>query len=199
MKKIVCIIFVTLIAFFFGLNVPAYTKSSTTINGCAFLNKEKYESLRINGALTFNDLFIKNFIIINGSIQGKNLKCKTIESNGSVVINGLEAKNIEINGSFSAENIHVTGNSELNGETEIKNGKLHNIKITSTKFTIIDSQISGNICVKKVNRKSSVQIFELKGNSIVKGDVVFEEEGELHLFDQAKVEGRIINAKVIQK
>jgi hypothetical protein len=39
----------------------------------------------------------------------------------------------------------------------------------------------------------------LKGNSIVSGDIIFEKEGEVHLFDRAKVDGKVINAKVIEK
>ena len=205
MKKILFIIFILLL----GLNTPAFSQDTSTINGSSHLNKGEYDSLEVNGSLTFTDLDIKDSIVINGSIQGKNLKCKTMESNGSVDINGLKAQSVESNGSFSGENIDIMGELEVNGRLEIKNGKLHNIKIASTSSTIMDTKVNGNIRIEKAtggwkffgfkSNESSPQILELKGNSIVIGDVIFEKEGEVHLFDIAKVEGKVINAKVIQK
>ena len=49
------------------------------------------------------------------------------------------------------------------------------------------------------NNQSSVQVLELKGRSLIIGDIIFEENGEIHLFDLAEVKGKIVNAKVIQK
>lgn len=205
MKKMLFMIFVALL----GLNIPAFAKDTSTINGSSHLNKGEYDSLQVNGSLTFKDLAIKDSIIINGSIQGKNLKCKTMESNGSVDVNGLKAKSVESNGSFSGENIEVTGELEVNGGLEVKNGKLHDIQIASTRSIIIDTQVNGNIRIKKVtegwnffgfkSNEPSPQILELKGNSLVRGDIIFEKDGEVHLFDRSKVEGKITNAKVIQK
>lgn len=196
-------------AMLLGLNVPAFAKNISTINGGSHLNKGEYDSLEANGAITFKDLAIKDSLVINGSIQGKNLKCKTMKSNGSVDVDGLQVQGVESNGSFSAENVEITGKSEFNGSLEIKNGKLHDIQIASTRSTIIETQVNGNIRIKKVNKgwnffgfksnESSTQILELKGNSLVSGDIFFEEDGEVHLFDGAKVEGKIVNAKAIQK
>ncbi len=197
------------LAVFLGLNTPVFAKGISIINGSSNLSKGEYDSLEVNGSLTFTDLFIKDSIVINGSIQGKNLKCNTMESNGSVKINGLKAKSVESNGSFSGENIEVTGEFEVHGGVDIKNGKLHNIKIASIRSTILDTQVNGNIRIEKVTEgwnffgfkssESSPQILELKGKSIVSGDVFFEKDGEVHIFDGSKVEGKVTNAKVIPK
>ena len=205
MKKTLFSILVTLL----GLNATAFAKDVSTANGSSHLNGGEYDSLEVNGSLMFKDLFVKDTIVVNGSIQGKNLKCYRLESNGSVDVDGLLAQGVEINGSFSGQNIDIAGDAEFNGGVEVKNGKLHDIQIKSITSTITDSQVNGNICIKKVNKgpsffgfksnESSTQILELKGCSIVSGNVVFQKNGEVHLFDRAKVEGEIIKAKVIKK
>jgi len=75
--------------------------------------------------------------------------------------------------------------------------------------TFTNTVVNGNILFKKVNKgkgfldfvsnQSSVQVLELKGRSLIIGDTIFEENGEIHLFDLAEVKGKIVNAKVIQK
>lgn len=192
-----------------GLNGPAFAKDTSTINGRSYLNNGEYDSLEVNGDLTFKGLWIKDSFVINGSIQGENLKCKTIKSNGSFDVDGFQAQGVKSNGSFTGKNVDITGESKFHGDLEIKNGKLHDIQIASTRSTFIETQIKGNILIKKVKKdwsfmgfksnESSAQVLELKGKSLVIGDILFEKEGEVHLFDGAKVKGKIVNAKVIQK
>lgn len=205
MKQILFTMFMTLV----GFNVPALAKKVLTIDGSSHLTKGEYDSLKVNGHLTFNRLIIKDLLIVNGSIHGKNLQCKTVKSNGSFDVNGLQAENVESNGSFTGKNIEVTGEATFNGGVKITNGKLNDIKIATMRTTFTDIVVNGNILFKKANKgkgfldfvsnQSSVQVLELKGRSLIIGDLIFEEEGEIHLFDLAEVKGKIVNAKVIQK
>lgn len=133
----------------FGLNIPAYAKNASIINGSSNLKQQVYDSLQINGALKFKDLTIKESLIINGKIQGKNLKCRNITSNGSFDVDGFQAQNVKTNGSFKGMNIEITGKSEFNGALEITNGKLHNIQVVNTLSTLVDTNVSGNINIKK--------------------------------------------------
>lgn len=197
-------------AILLGLNITAFAKYGSTINGSSYLSKGEYDSLKINGNLTFKDLFVKDSIVINGSARGQKLKCHTIKSNGSIDVDGLQVQDVESNGSFSGKNIDIAGDAEFNGRVEIKNGKLHDIQIISTKSTFLKTQVIGDIFIKKIVKRSwlffgflshepSTQILELKDHTIVSGNVVFEEDGEVHLFNGAKVEGQIIKARVIKK
>ena len=201
MNKILSLMLIIL----FGLNIPAYAKNASIINGSSNLKQQVYDSLEVNGTLTFTDLTIKESLIINGKIQGKNLKCRNITSNGSFDVDGFQAQNVKTNGSFKGMNIEITGKSEFNGALEITNGKLHNIQVVNTLSTLVDTNVSGNINIK-IDKgfgvrpsTSSVQVLELKGNSLVTGDVIFEEEGAVYLFDKSKVQGKIVNAKIIEK
>ncbi|WHA06759.1 hypothetical protein N3Z16_01030 [Candidatus Megaera polyxenophila] len=205
MKKILFTIFMTLV----GLNAPAIAKEVSAINGSSHLTKGEYDSLKVNGHLTFNGLVIKDLLIVNGSIHGKNLECKTVKSNGSFDVDGLQARNVESNGSFTGKNIEIIGEAVFNGGVKITNGKLNDIKIATMRTTFTNTVVNGNILFKKVNNgkgfldfvsnQSSVQVLELKGRSLIIGDLIFEEDGEIHLFDLAEVKGKIVNAKVIQK
>ncbi len=205
MKKILFTVCMTLV----GLNVPAIAKEVSMINGSFYLTKGEYDFLKVNGHLTFNGLVIKDLLILNGSIHGENLECKTVKSNGSFDVDGLQARNVESNGSFIGKNIEIIGEAVFNGGIKITNGKLNDIKIATMRTTLINTVVNGNILFKKVNKvkvfldfvsnQSSVQVLELKGRSLIIGNLIFEEDGEIHLFDLAEVKGKIVNAKVIQK
>lgn len=67
MNKILSLMLMILL----GLNVSAYAKNASIINGSSNLKQQVYDSLQINGALKFKDLTIKESLIINGKIQGK--------------------------------------------------------------------------------------------------------------------------------
>ena len=196
---------------FVSLAIPSYSiaqvSTITTINNNTSLNKEEYNSLTINGRLRFTDLSIANTIIINGSIEGQNLKCNTLQVNGQTSIDQLEAKEIKNNGSFNGKNITITGNTEINGSIAITNGKLNTIHAAAIKAVFISSEITGDVIVKKAQRywrflgatEPPPQILELKEKSIILGDIIFQDHGEVHLFDASQVKGKVFNGKVVQK
>lgn len=196
---------------FISLTLPSYsmaqTSTITTINNNISLNKEKYDSLTVNGSLSFNDLSVANTIIVNGSIEGQNLKCNTLQVNGRTSIDQLEAQEIKNNGLFKGKNIAITGNTEINGSIEITNGKLNTIHAAAIKAVFINSEITGSVIVKKAQRcwrflgatEPPPQILELKEKSIILGDIIFEDPGEVHLFDASQIKGKVLNGQVIAK
>lgn len=196
-----------LLSILLGLHISAFANSGSVINGSSYLKKAQYDSLQVNGNLKFTELSIKDAMVVNGNIQGRNLVCGTIKSNGSVDVDGLKAQSIESNGSFLGQNIAIAGAVKFNGGVDIKNGKLHDVQIESKKSTLIDTQVNGNIHINKTNKswdflnagQSSAQIIELKGHTMVTGDVIFEGNGEVHLFAGAKIEGKVVNGRVVQK
>jgi hypothetical protein len=197
------------LTFLLGINTLTFPNKVCVINGHSDLKKQEYESLEINGDIIFENLTINNALDVNGRIHGKHLTCKTMASNGSVDVENLQAQTIESNGSFSGKNIKITGESKFNGEVEITNGTIKSIEVSGEQLTLSNTAVHGTIHIKKVTKggtvsdfqfkKSSTQILELKGTSVVTGDVIFEQEGEVHLFNGAKIHGKTIRAKVIRK
>jgi hypothetical protein len=189
-------------------NTPALAKKTSIVHGTSHLTDGAYESLKVNGSLTFSGLTITDALVTNGSIRGKNLTCRTIHANGAFNVDGFQAQDVKSNGTFSAENVDITGNAEFNGDLKITHGTLACITLSGTHPILVDTKIKRNIHIKKVNNgcsffgflfhQSSVQILTLKRKTLIEGNVVFEESGEVHFFDAAKVKGKILNGKVIQ-
>lgn len=179
------------------------------INGTSRLEKVEYDSLESNGNLNVDHLSVKNSLVVNGSVKGKKLKCKTLNLNGSFNIVDFQANNVESNGFFVGENVDIAGDARFNGDLKITNGRLGNLIISSSFITLINAEVKGYVHIKKVSKGSSFfdfglkqslpQTLELKENTIIFGDVVFEEYGYIHLFDKSEVRGKIINGKLVRK
>lgn len=206
MKKILLIFLST----YFTCDLsPSFAKTSSTINGFSSLKKAEYDSLKVNGNLECDDLIIQNSLFVNGKLNGKNLNCKTLTINGFAKINKMKAKKVLINGSFQGNNIEVKENAEFNGTVKIEKSELNTIQIKNKKSILIDTVINGKIDIKKNNKeicilgwkptRKSKQVLELKGETKILGNITFEEEGEIHIFDHAKIEGKVTNAKIIKK
>jgi hypothetical protein len=190
-------------------SIPGMAQEPEVMNGNVNLISKEYDSLSINGGLTFENLSIKNLLIINGRIQGKNLQCTIINSNGSLNVTGLQAQNIESHGTFLAKDIDVTGESILRGTIEITNAKLNQIKMSTTQTTFTNAEVRGNVILENIDKASDhlggsfpqpqPQVLKLKGKSLILGDIIFENKGEVHVFDQARIEGKVINATVVRK
>lgn len=182
--------------------------SNAEVNGHVNLKNSQYESLEVNGSLTFENLEVRDELEVNGSKEGKNLKCSKIESTGAFEVDGLIVQNIENYGSFIGKNVEISGSGVFNGKVEIQNGKLNEIEISSSKAIFKDSIIN-KILVKKIEidsnwsflwnkNKKDKNIIELHGNSSV-GDIYCEEVGEIHIFDKSQVIGKTVNCEIIKQ
>ena len=172
------------------------------INGSANLVNAEYENVTVNGSLSFNNLSVKNKLNVNGTSFGLKLIAKIIEFNGSIEASNVKAQLLTVNGSLTGSDITITEKTKLNGPAHVNNAQLHSVDIASTIAAFIDSEITGNTVIKKVitNDKPAKQIIELKGNTVVLGDITFEQEGgEIHLYDQAEVKGTVLNGRVVKK
>ena len=151
--------------------------------------------------------------------------CQNIQVNGSSDIRGLQAENILINGKFLGKNIKISGIAEFYGRLEIENGELNQIQMSCKEPTFINTKISGNINIISFfsfssysythlfgfkgtiinirhdntrHDNTSPNIIKLKGNSIVFGDIIFQNPGEVHLYDKSEIRGKVTNGKIIR-
>lgn len=215
--------FLKLISFFIFIFVGHVSfamaqNSKSQMNGSVELHDEKFSSLQVNGSLGFQNLNIKDSLEVNGSLKGKNLQCKNLTVNGSSRVTDLKATNLENNGSFSgqnlqiqndmtvhgsieAKNINIFGNAKVYGGVMLTDGDIKYIQITAQNATFIHSNI-GSIFFKKSKsglEHDQPQVLELKSGSVVSGDVVFESEGIIHLFENSIIQGKVVGAKVVKK
>ena len=143
--------------------------------------------------------------------------CQNIQVNGSSDIRGLQAENIVINGEFLGKNIKISGMAKFKGKLEIENGELNQIQMICEEPTFINTKISGNINItfssysythlfgfKRTiinirHDNTSPNIIKLKGNSIVFGDIIFQNPGEVHLYDESEIRGKVTNGKIVKQ
>lgn len=181
--------------------------SITELLGTSHLVNVHYDDLISNGFIDFENLFIDNLLKSNGTLRGKNLKCQTLKTNGQVKIDDVLVENIQANGSFMADTISVSQTAQFNGQAQIKKGTIKNVIFSGKRLSFSESNISRSITMKKSNNNytflgfkienSDPVILELKERSRVVGDIIFEEEGEVHLSKDSYLEGKIHNGKVI--
>lgn len=196
-----------LLLFFLGIAASSEAwASAATVNGSADLKDATYDSLEVNGMLAFKDLSVKEALIVNGSASGKGLNCAKLEVNGSAHIELLRTGDLTGNGSFIGKNIEVKGKTEIDGSLEITKGKLNSVKLAVTQAIFADTEISGDIIIEKLKtapvplgvKPSPIvrQIIELRGDSVVTGDIKFEGEGEIRIYDGAAVKGVVLNGNI---
>jgi len=196
-------------AHFFAYAFPVQGIQDSKISGRIVINHGHHDSLQVNGSLECQNLVVKETLKINGGLKGRNLKCKTLVSHGGSDIIDLKAEDFRSHGSLKAKNIQITGCLNLTGKAEVWDGKLNKVELAAERTVFTNTPIAGDIRVKKLHTsgsffgffwgKSLPQTLELKNKTIVQGDIVFEEEGEVHLFDGCEVRGQIVNAKVVRK
>ena len=174
------------------------------------------DSINIGGTLSGTGLNCQN-IHVRGNFSGTGLNCQNIELNGSSNIHGLQAENIVINGEFLGKNIKISGMAKFKGKLEIENGELNQIQMICEEPTFINTKISGNINItfssysythlfgfKRTiinirHDNTSPNIIKLKGNSIVFGDIIFQNPGEVHLYDESEIRGKVTNGKIVKQ
>ena len=170
------------------------------------------DSINIGGTLSGTGLNRKN-IHVRGDFSGIGLNCQNIQVNGFSNIHGLQAENIVINGEFLGKNIKISGIAEFYGRLEIENGELNQIQMSCEEPTFINTKISGNInitfssysdthlfgFINIRHDNTSPNIIKLKGNSIVFGDIIFKNAGEVHLYDESEIRGKVTNGKIVKQ
>ncbi len=186
-------------------------------DGSAALDNISANTITANGKI--DALNIKaDKITVKGSFVGNNISANTITANGKIDAINIKTNEISVRGFFVGKNIDIKGKSKFCGKLEIIGGSLNNVELCGKKFTMTNVKINGNVQVEKSRSISTskkwlwlswrwsadedenekiVQILELKGDSIVLGNIVFEEPGEVHLFDSANIQGNIINGKIV--
>jgi cytoskeletal protein CcmA (bactofilin family) len=140
------------------------------MNGNAEIQETKLYSLVVNGKLNFRKLNVENKLEVNGPIKGNALEAKIIEVNGSMDVDDIKAmeatvngrfignkvyieKSLEVNGSFKSDNVENPGNLTINGNAEIRNGKINNIQFSGNIATFERSQINNILVKKEINTR----------------------------------------------
>ncbi|PCI73263.1 hypothetical protein COB28_04730 [Candidatus Dependentiae bacterium] len=179
-------------------------------SGATALEDITLEAIKVNGSFKGKNITIKKRANISGSCTCKKSKIGTLNSSGSCKIKDSDIKELNVSGSLRAENSKVEGNCTASGAVEFENMKVYGkttvsgaCKIKSS--TLQDFEYSGrkaeikdttlaSIHVKKLSERG-IQTLELKGKTVVQGDVTFDDvDGLLEMDHEADIQGDIIKA-----
>lgn len=144
------------------------------------------------------DVNVKTDLNINGSATAQRVTCKTLHVNGSYEGGILQTESLQCNGTFVGSLVTVTANAFFLGGVQIRKGTLHNVTVASTIPLFIATNILGSITIK-VLPETTIQILELKDRTVVSGDVIFEQAGEVHFYNGSQIKGKVVNGTIIQK
>lgn len=181
-------------------DIQSQSKEAEFIKGVKIVANKEYNDLRVQGAFHFENIVIKNRLFGQGKVTGKGLICNKLQGQGSFKVENVQAKTINRMGLFSVQKLTVSSDATFQGKVKIIDGTLKNIFILSSKSIFKSSYIDGNISIKKSNDKHDrIQTLELKDGTIVSGDVIFEQAGEVHLYNGSQIKGKVINGMIIKK
>ncbi|MBP7189828.1 MAG: hypothetical protein KA998_01075 [Rickettsiaceae bacterium] len=176
------------------------------LDGFADLKNMKFHSLTVNGHLRFFDVKIDRRLEVNGSADGRKIKCRNFVIHGSITADGLRAsegiihgtatfsnveiaKNIDVYGAFVAKSVNIAGKSIVYGNLSAENSKFQDIHLEAERATFLGTT-ARNIVVK-ASKKHKKQTITLKGNSEITGTIVFESgNGEVIVDETAKILGQ---------
>lgn len=164
----------------------SYAKGNV-IHGSAELDDMNFKSLVVDGSLKFSNLIIEEELLVNGSVNGKKLKCKKFKINGSFNGKDIEAKDGSVSGSLEGANINVLGETKIFGSMSVSDGNFGNIEINGKKSDLTNSK-ARSIFFKK--EEAETQKLELNKKTIISGDVTFESgEGKIYLNSGSEIHG----------
>ena len=180
------------------------TLQDATFKGIVNLTNVKADSLDITGPLGFNNLEVKNDTTIVGPVEkSKEGKFNNLKVTGPFETENVTCTNLDVTGSVTATNLKVEKDATVTGGFELNKSSLNNLTITSDNIVLKNTEVSGNIVVKKesgVLGKIKNQELRLEGKTTVKGTVTFESgEGKIVQASEAKIEGAVTGATVEKK
>lgn len=165
---------------------------SVTVGSGAVLQDE---ASTVNGSLTIgDDVQAREISSVNGSVRIGDRA--TVDGDVSTVNGTLRAGESTIQGEVST----VNGTIKLNGSTVERDIMTVNGRITLDRGT----RVAGNLIIKETrgrNNWSKPLKIELRGGSVVEGDVIVEDSDrkvEIRLLDGSSVGGKIEGADVVR-
>jgi len=171
--------------------------------GEVVLDGDQYVALSIHGSCSFKELMVTETLKTVGILDGHGLKSKKLVVHGLTTLSDSVLGELHSKGVFKGKNLQVRDKSVFLGAVRIKNSTLKKLIIVSDEPTLINTEVMGDIVIKRAKKSHPSQVppvLQLKGKTNVRGNITFEGiPGEIHLYNNAKLQGQTIKGKVIHK
>lgn len=184
------------------------TMEEVAIMGGANLTDIKADTLAIVGTLEFHNLTVAKDTDVAGEVVKSNKgKFGPLKVAGTFEAADVTAESLEVAGTVTATGLTVSKDATIAGELKLKaskdpkaaKNKLNNLTIAAAETSLEDTEVTGNITVKKPKGFDN-QVLHLIGKTTVKGTITFESgKGKIEQGSDAKIEGQVTGATVEKK
>jgi len=150
-------------------------------SGIVSYGKETMDSLEGNGFISLDGTQVRGKVSVNGNLKAQNA---TI---GFLVCNGHA----------NLQDCVIFGTSEVKGFMNAAKTEFQAGIIAGTQKIYLTDCATESLTIKDVSWAIGPQSVELKGNTVVKGSIIFESnKGVVYLSDQSRILGKVIGGNV---
>ena len=151
-----------------------------TYMGPTSLEEKVLKDADFMGPTQLKDVTAESLSVM-GSLTGKNIICKMLDVMGPVEVMHLK----------------VEGEASIMGPLTANQSKFENLSIVADEIILEDVEVN-NISIKQ--EKTKKQVLQLKGSTLVKGNITFESgKGIIEQDPGVKIQGKIKGAIVEKK
>lgn len=152
-----------------------------TINGPSTLTEIKADTLDAHGPLTFDKVNITESTDVSGPMRGQEGSFGKLNVTGPLEAQKITCDTLTVIGPAALKYFTVRGNTDIMGSFASEHGNLQDLTFVSS-GTLTNTNVK-NITVKPNKAEpTEKEILELKGTTIVTGDIIFTSgKGEVNI------------------
>lgn len=163
------------------------------------LSNVTLSSAIVTGPLKFEKLTLSGNTNIIGPMNGSFGKFGKLNVTGSLSIHDTEINSLNVIGSAHFEKVNIKSDSNIVGKLEAKKTIFNNLTITAKNIKLSETK-ANNITIKDNSKEPFLkgeQVFELKNETIINGDVTFESKlGKILISKDSRINGKVTGAEV---
>lgn len=191
-----------------------HVRSKTRVEGSFEASKADLNTLKVNGSAHLKDSRVRGKTSVDGALQAEKVIFADIRVNGGADLTNSTVKgqtkidgglNVEqsefealkVNGGVNLSQSQIKGEAIINGGMVAKETSFEkHLTVAAEKIEFHNVKLS-SLHVQDIGKSTKVQRVFLKGNTLVKGDIVFDENGEVLMEPGAKIQGTVKNGKIV--
>ena len=156
------------------------------------------ESLSVMGPFEFSNVMVEKNTTIEGPVlNSENGKFDSLNIKGPFTAKNIICKTFKVIGPVDVTHLKVEGDTSIMGSLKANQSQFENMSISADEIFLKDVDVKDIFIKKNMDKK---QVLQLKGKTLVKGNIAFESgQGIVELDSAAKVQGEIKGARVEKK
>lgn len=151
------------------------------MDGALSAKKVTFADVQVNGSSE----------LINSTVKGQ------MNIDGGLNVEQGEFEALNVNGGVSLSQAHIKGEAVINGGLIARDTSFEKHLSVAAEKIEFDNVKLLSLHVQCVGKRAKMQQVLLKGNTLVKGDIVFDGKGKVLMETGAKIQGTVKNGKIV--